>query len=201
MLPAVRSIQVSSPVRWALPGSRLYVEPKRPKIDKALAVRIEELHEQDDTTGHHKLVVMLTTGKNHVKRVMHKYGIAAQCKRKKYHYPGKASQVAPHLLRVPEEVQGKEIVFSDILEVHLSDGSRVRGCFALRKRTRAILGWLLTTICVQIWSTFAFQTMTFEVPGSVWLSEEAQAVRSRTDTSSAFAKRLCALDESSGNSQ
>ncbi len=91
--------------------SSLYVEPKRPKMDKALAVRIEQLHEQDDTMGHRKLAVMLATGKNRVNRVMHKYGIAARRKRKKYVYPGKASQVAPNLLRVSKAVEGKEIVF------------------------------------------------------------------------------------------
>jgi putative transposase len=91
--------------------SSLYVQPKGPKMDKALAVRIEQLHEHDDTMGHRKLAVMLTTGKNRVKRVMRKYGIQARRKRRKYAYPGKASQVAPNLLRVPEQVQGKEIVF------------------------------------------------------------------------------------------
>jgi hypothetical protein len=91
--------------------SSLYVQPKRPKMDKALAVRIEHWHEQDDTMGHRKLAVLLGTGKNRVKRVMHKYGICARRKRKKYVYPGKASQVAPNLLRVPEQVQGKEMVF------------------------------------------------------------------------------------------
>lgn len=80
-------------------------------MDKALAVRIEQLHEHDDTMGHRKLAVMLATGKNRVKRVMHKYGIQARGPRKKYVYPGKASQVVPNLLRVPEQVQGKEMVF------------------------------------------------------------------------------------------
>jgi putative transposase len=74
--------------------SSLYVQPKRPKMDKALAVCIEQLHEHDDTMGHRKLAVMLATGKNRVKRVMRKYGIQARRKRKKYVYPGKASQVA-----------------------------------------------------------------------------------------------------------
>lgn len=89
----------------------LYVQPKGPKMDKALAVRIEQLHEHDDTMGHRKLAVMLATGKNRVKRVMRKYGIQARGTRKTYVYPGKTSQVAPNLLRVPERVQGKEIVF------------------------------------------------------------------------------------------
>jgi putative transposase len=116
--------------------SSLYVQPKRPKQNKALAVRIEELHEQDDTMGHRKLAVLLKTGKNRVKRVMQKFGIQPRRKRKRYVYPGKASQIAPNLLREPMAQMNREIVFSDILEVHLSDGTKVRGCFALRKQTR-----------------------------------------------------------------
>lgn len=154
--------------------SSLYVEPKRPKMDKALAVRIEELHEQDDTMGPRKLAVMLATGKNRVKRVMHKYGIVARRKRKKYVYSGKASQVAPNLLRMPEEIQGKKIVFSDILEVRLSDGSRVRGCFALRKRTRAILGMAFDYHMRADLVTDTMQTMTFEAPGSIWHSDQGK---------------------------
>lgn len=48
--------------------SSLYVQTKRPKLDKALAVRIEEAHEKDDTMGHRKLAALLGTGKNRVKR-------------------------------------------------------------------------------------------------------------------------------------
>src|SRR6266702_2233588 len=103
--------------------------------------------------GHRKLAVMLATGKNRVNRVMHKYGIAARRKRKKD-------------------------VFSDILEVRLADGSRVRGCFALRKRTRAILGMAFDYHMHADLVTDTIQTMTFEAPGSIWHSEEAQAVRS-----------------------
>jgi len=154
--------------------SSLYVQPKRPKMDKQLAVRIEQLHEKDDTMGHRKLAVMLATGKNRVKRVMRKYGIAARRKRRKYVYPGKASQVAPNLLRMPEEVQGKEIVFSDILQVCLSDGSRVRGCFALHKRTHAILGMAFDYHMRADLVTDTIQTMTFEVPGSIWHSDQGK---------------------------
>jgi hypothetical protein len=35
--------------------SSLYVQCKRPRADKALAVRIEAAHEKDDTMGHRKL--------------------------------------------------------------------------------------------------------------------------------------------------
>ena len=127
--------------------------------------------------------------------MMRKYGIAARRKRRKYVYPGKASQVAPNLLRIPEEVQGKEIVFSDILEVRLSDGSRVRGCFALYKRTRAILEMAFDYHMRADLVTATILTMTFEGPGSICHSEEAQAIRSRADPSTAHAKRGCTLNE------
>jgi putative transposase len=79
--------------------SSLYTHPKRPKMDKDLAMRIEEWHERDDTMGHRKLAVLLGTGKNRIRRVMHKYGIAARRKRKKYVYPGKATEIAPNKLQ------------------------------------------------------------------------------------------------------
>jgi ribosomal protein L44E len=78
-------------------------------MDKALAVRIEELHEQDDTMGHRKLAVMLATGKNRVKRVMRKYGIAARRKHKKYVYPGKASQVARTCFVCQRKLRAKKL--------------------------------------------------------------------------------------------
>src|SRR5438132_4453696 len=61
--------------------SSLYVQCKRPRADKALAVRIEAAHEKDDTMGHRKLAALLGTGKNRLRRVMHNYGIAARRKR------------------------------------------------------------------------------------------------------------------------
>ena len=57
--------------------SSLYLHLKRPKQDKALAVRLEAAHEKDDTMGHRKLAALLGTGKNRIRRVMHTYGIAA----------------------------------------------------------------------------------------------------------------------------
>lgn len=100
--------------------SNLYVQLKRPKMDKALAVQIEHWHEQDDTMGHRKLAVLLATGKNRVKRVMRKYGITARRKQKKYVYPGKAAQIAPNLLRERKEVEVPEVIFSAIFEVRLA---------------------------------------------------------------------------------
>jgi transposase len=51
-----------------------YVQCKRPKADKELAVRIEAAHEKDDTMDHRTLAALLRTGKNRIKRVMHTYG-------------------------------------------------------------------------------------------------------------------------------
>jgi hypothetical protein len=121
--------------------SSLYVQCKRPKADKALALRIAAAHEKDDTMGHRKLAVLLGTGKNRIRRIRHKYGITAHSCRKKYVYPGKATELAPNKLREETfEWVKQEVVFSDILEVKLADGTRVRGCFALRHRNRQVLG-------------------------------------------------------------
>jgi putative transposase len=156
--------------------SSLYVRVTGPKQDKALAVRIEQAHEKDDTMGHRKLAALLGTGKNRVKRVMRKYGIAARRKRKKYTYPGKASQIVPNRLREEEEIDlsQMEIVFSDLFEIKLADRSRVRGCFALRHRTRQILGIAFDYHMRADLVTDAIQTMTFEVPGSIWHSDQGK---------------------------
>jgi hypothetical protein len=58
--------------------SSLYVQCKRPKADKELAVRDEAAHEKDDTMDHRTLAALLRTGKNRVRRVMHTFGITAQ---------------------------------------------------------------------------------------------------------------------------
>jgi putative transposase len=153
----------------------LYVQLKRPKEDKALAVRIEAAHEKDDTMGHRKLGALLGTGKNRVKRVMHKYGIAARRKRKKYVYPGKAAQIAPNKLREEAlDLSSAEVVFSDIFEVRLADRSRVRGCFALRHRTRQVLGIAFDYHMRAELVTDAIHTMTFEVPGCIWHSDQGK---------------------------
>src|SRR5437588_1781650 len=109
----------------------LYLQRKRPLQDKRVAVAILEWHELDDTLGHRKLAVLLGMGKNRVNRIMHKYGITARRKKKRYVYPGKTDQVAPNLVKELEQSSPTEIVFSDIFEVQLADRTRVRDCFAL----------------------------------------------------------------------
>jgi len=154
--------------------SSLYLKPKRPKLDRALAVQIEHWHEQDDTLGHRKLAVLLKTSKNRVKRVMRKYGLAARRKRKKYVYPGKATQTAPNLVRELEADSEQAVVFSDIFEVHLADRSRLRSCFALCKRTRQILGiafdyHMRADLVISVIDTLLFQT-----EGAIWHSDQGK---------------------------
>lgn len=93
----------------------LYWPSKQALKDKQVAVAIEKWHEIDDTLGHRKLAALLQMSPNRVRRVMHKYGIAARRKRKKYVYPGRASQIAPNLVRELDPQSLAEIVFSDIL--------------------------------------------------------------------------------------
>ncbi len=155
--------------------SSLYVQCKRPRADKALAVRIEAAHEKDDTMSHRKSAALLGTGKNRIRRVMHKYGIAARRKRKKYVYPGKATEIAPNKLREEAfEWVSSEVVFSDILEVKLADGTRVRGCFALRHRTRQVLLIAFDYHMRADLVTDTIETMSFEVPGSIWHSDQGK---------------------------
>lgn len=155
--------------------SSLYVQLKRPKMDKDLAVRIEEWQEHDDTLGHRKLAVLLKTGKNRVKRVMHKYGLAARRKKKKYVYPGKAASIAPNLIRaLPEEPTAPPIVFSDIFEVRLADQSRVRSCFALCKQTRQILGMAFDYHMRADLVTSVIETLSFHVPNRIWHSDQGK---------------------------
>lgn len=109
--------------------------------DKRLVEEIEKIHEEeDDTLGHKKLAPLLKVGKNRVLRVMKKYGIKSRKRRNKYYYPGKSDMVFENLANDPEvKLNAIGILFSDIFEFKLADGTRVRGCFALKKETRQIL--------------------------------------------------------------
>jgi putative transposase len=89
-----------------------------------------------------------------------------------------------------------EVVFSDILEVKLADGTRVRGCFALRHRTRQVLLIAFDYHMRADLVTDAIETMAFEVPGSIWHSEEAQTIWGRPDTLLALTKRRMSLSMS-----
>lgn len=152
----------------------LYLHSKQAVKDKQVAIAIEQWHELDDTLGHRKLAVLLGMGKNRVKRVMRKYGLIARRKRKKYIYPGKASVVAPNLIRGLETSLTPEVVFSDIFEVRLADGTHVRGCFALWKRTRHIVGMAFDYGMQASLVLNTINMLTFTVPGTIWHSDQGK---------------------------
>jgi putative transposase len=160
----------------------LYLHSKRAIKDKQVAVAIEQWHELDDTLGHRKLAVLLGMGHNRVNRIMHKYGITARRKQKRSRYPGKTDQVAPNLVRGLEASSSQEVVFSDIFEVRLADGTRVRGCFALWKRTRHILALAFDYGMPASLVVSTVEMLQFAVPGAIWHSDQgkqygAQATR------------------------
>jgi putative transposase len=152
----------------------LYLLRKRPHQDKQVAVAISQWHELDDTLGHRKLAVLLGMGHNRVNRIMHKYGITARRKRKKYVYPGKTSEVAPNLVKELEQGSSTEVVFSDIFEVQLADRTRVRGCFALWKRTRHILALAFDYRMQAELVTTTINMIPFEVPGAIFHSDQGK---------------------------
>lgn len=152
--------------------SSYYLPHKQAKKDKAVAVAIEVQQEHDDTLGHRKLAALLHMGKNRIKRVMKKYGLTARRKKKRYVYPGKAAQIAPNLVRELAEDATSEVVFSDIFEIQLADGSKVRGCFALWKRTRQILALAFDYQMKAELVVSTVKMLRFSVPGMIWHSDQ-----------------------------
>ncbi len=71
---------------------------------------------------------------------MKKYDIRARKQTRKYQYAGKSDLVHANLANDPVyQLFVSVIIFSDIFEAKLADGSRLRGSFALRRDTRQIL--------------------------------------------------------------
>src|SRR5438105_10863940 len=113
-------------------------------------------------------------GHNRVNRIMHKYGITARRKRKKYVYPGKASEVAPNLVKDLQQNSPTEVVFSDLFEVRLADRTQVRGCFALWKRTRHILALAFDYRMQADLVVKTIRMVPFEVPGAIFHSDQGK---------------------------
>jgi len=88
------------------------------------------------------------------------------------------------------------VVFSVILEVKRADGTWVRGCFALRHRTRQVLLIAFDYHMRADLVTDAIETMAFEVPGSIWHSEEAHTLWGGPDPLLALAQRRMSLSMS-----
>lgn len=174
----------------------LYLRGKQAVKDKQVATAIEQWHEYDDTMGHRKLAVLAKMGKNRIKRVMKKYGIEARRKKKRYIYPGKASNIVPNVLResqqngtsatnvsehetsengtsVTDVLQvAPEVVFSDIFEICLADRTRVRGCFALWQRTRHILALAFDYSMHAELVVTTIKQIHFDVPGTIFHSDQ-----------------------------
>lgn len=112
--------------------------------DKAVAEKIRKIYEdKDDTLGSIPLAKLLGKSRTTVERVMQKYGIEPRAEKKSYQYPGRASETFENLLRQKHiDLEDYEIVFSDILQFKLADGSKVYCCFAIRKKTRQILSFV-----------------------------------------------------------
>jgi transposase InsO family protein len=91
---------------------------------------------------------------------------------------------------------GNEVVFSDILEVKRADGTGVRGCFALRHRTRQVLLIAFDNHMRADLVTDATPTMACEVPGGMWQSEEAHTLWGGPDPLLALAQRRMSLSMS-----
>ena len=122
--------------------------------------------------GHRKLATLLKMGKNRVKRVMKKYGIEARRRKKWYIYPGKASSIVPNLVRDPQLAVEQEVMFSDIFEVQLADRTKVRGCFALWKRTRHILALAFDYSMRADLVVSTIEMVEFAVAGTIWHSDQ-----------------------------
>jgi putative transposase len=118
----------------------LYYDSITAEKDSEIRNEIERLYELDDTLGCRKLAALMGMGKNRIFRVMLKYGIAPRRKQRSYKYPGKADEVVENRLLV-QDVENNTVLFSDIFQFRLGDGSWVYCCFIMRKKTRQILSF------------------------------------------------------------
>jgi transposase InsO family protein len=126
-------------------------------VDDAQVVRLEGADEKDDTMGHRTVAELRGTGKKRVKRGMRTGDLLARRTRRKDVDPGTATPSAPTKRREEGmDLESLEVVFSDLLEIIRSDGTRVRGGCALRHRTR------------EMWESHAILTIGFDVPDPIW---------------------------------
>lgn len=144
--------------------------------DKALAVEIEKIHEEeDDTLGHKKLAPLLGTGKNRVLRVMKKYGIKARKRSRKYQYAGRTDIVFENLANdATVRLHAVGIIFSDIFEFKLADGTRIRGCFALKKEARQILSLIFDYSMRADLVVTTIQRIDVVDPESIWHTDQGK---------------------------
>jgi putative transposase len=140
-----QSVQEGYPKRilakaFTISRQSLYYKHKLPENDNELRKEIEKIYEVDDTLGCVKLAKLLGVNKKRTYRVMLKYGIKPRRKRRAYKYPGRADDIVENKL-LEKDVRENTILFSDIFQFRLADGSWVYCCFVLRKHTRQILSF------------------------------------------------------------
>ena len=109
---------------------------------------------------------------SHLRTRERKYGITARRNKKRYVYPGKAAHIAPNLVRELKEDADSEVLFSDIFELQLADGSKVRGCFALWKPTRHNLALTFDYRMQAELVVYTVRSLQFSVPGMIWHSDQ-----------------------------
>jgi putative transposase len=78
----------------------------------------------------------------------------------------------PNLVGDPQIAAEQEAMFSDIFDVQLADRSKVRGCFALWKRTRHILALTFDYSMRADLVVSAIELVEFCVPGTIWHSDQ-----------------------------
>ena len=106
---------------------------------------------------------------------MKKYGIKPRKRDKKYHYPGKSDVVFDNLANdVEVQLKVVGIIFSDIFEFKLADGTRVRGCFALKKDTRQILSLIFDYSMKADLVVTTINRIDFVDPESIWHTDQGK---------------------------
>ena len=125
---------------FGLSRSGLYYQPTKPKKDLTIKNKILTWYETDDTLGSRKLAALIGKSRGCITRVMIKYAIFPRRKRPAYNYPGKADETVENML-LTEEFKNQEVLFSDIFQFRLSDGSWVYCCFVIRRKTRQVLSF------------------------------------------------------------
>jgi putative transposase len=78
----------------------------------------------------------------------------------------------PNLLRDPQPSADREVLFSDIFEIHLADGTKARGCFALWKRTRHCLSLAFDYQMRTDLVVSTIDLLEFSGPGTIFHSDQ-----------------------------
>lgn len=170
-----------------------YYHSRLEKPDKELANKITNIHDElDDTLGHKSLASLVEANKKRVLRVMKKYGIVARKRSKRYHYHGKSTLAQPNIANRPEirESFDQGVVYSDIFEFALIDGSKVRGCFALLRQTRQILSMVFDYSMKATLVQTTLQNMSEQDDVYIWHSDQGKQYGAKETIALALEKGL-----------